>query len=65
MVDEGFGVLLFGVRRTLRVQRRRLPRADAGGVAMLGIAPSRLFLWFVYPFHVSGYDQMYILTYQV
>ena len=41
------------------------PRADAGGVATRGVAHSRLFLWFVYPFHVSGYDQKYILTCQV
>ena len=33
------------------------PLADAGGVAMPGIPTSQLFLWFVYPFHVSGYDQ--------
>ena len=41
------------------------PRADAGVVATRGIAPSRLFLWFVYLSHMSGNDQKYILTCQV
>ena len=36
--------------------------ANAGGVAPGAGAPLWLFLWFVYPFHMSGYDQKYILT---
>ena len=41
------------------------PCADVGGVATLGAAPSRIFLRFVFPIHVSAYDQKYILTCQV
>ena len=34
-------------------------------MATRGVAPSQVFLWFFYPFYVSGYDQKYILTCQV